>query len=167
MTKGNNMTTAWSHLPNAHHIDRILADLTVNPGDWHWAWYWVSNRADYTARDAARDAAWDRAWDAARDAARDAALDVVYSAARDVARSAASSTAWAAASSAAWAAAWDAAWSAILALIAWPEASDYLNLSVDSVRVLAALGDHKAVLILSAAIAFESQKAAVVQMIDN
>ena len=94
------MTTAWSHLPNVHHIDRILADVRANPGNW--------------------------------------AYSAVSSAARDAARSAARS--------------------AILALIAWPESADYLNLSEDSVRVLAALGDHKAVLILPAAIAFDQQK---------
>jgi hypothetical protein len=143
-------------LPNAHHIDRILADLTVNPGDWDWDW----------VRDAVLDAARDWDWDAARDAVRDAALDAardaVRDAALDAASSAASSAAWAAAwdaaSSAAWAAVWDAARSAILALIAWPESADYLNLSVDSVRVLAALGDQRAILMLPAVIAFESQK---------
>jgi hypothetical protein len=28
------MTNAWSHLPNAQHIDRILADLKANPSHW-------------------------------------------------------------------------------------------------------------------------------------
>jgi hypothetical protein len=136
------MTTAWSHLPNAAHIDRILAAITDNPGNWDWDWHRVSNRAG--------SAAWD------------AALDVVYSAARDVARSAVLVAVFDAALDAAWHqardAALDAARSAILALIAWDETSDYLDLPVEQVRVLAALGDHKAVLILPAAIAFESQK---------
>lgn len=47
------MTTAWANLPNAAHIDRVLADLKARPEAW----------------DAARDAAWGAAWDAARDAA--------------------------------------------------------------------------------------------------
>jgi hypothetical protein len=149
------MTTAWSHLPNAHHIDRISADLTVNPGDWHWAWHRVRNRADYAARDAVHSAARDAVYSAARDAA----LGAVYSAARDAALYAAIN--------AVYSAAWAATESAILALIAWDEAGDYLSLPADQVRVLAALGDHQAVLILPAVIAFGSQKAAVVQMIDN
>ena len=49
--------TAWGHLPNAPHIDRILAHLKKYPQKW----------------DAARDAAWDAAWDTARGAARGAA----------------------------------------------------------------------------------------------
>jgi hypothetical protein len=128
------MTTAWSHLPNAAHIDRILADVKANPDDWA--------RACLAARNRTWVAAWDAAWDATRDVALVAARDA----------------AWPAALDAAWDAAWPAARSAILALIAWPEASDYLNLSVDSVRVLAALGDHKAALILPAAIVFDQQK---------
>ena len=45
--------SAWSHLPNAKHIDRILASVKENPAAW--------------------DAVWDAALDAARDAVRDAA----------------------------------------------------------------------------------------------
>ena len=54
--------TAWAALPNARHIDRVLADLQARPDARDAAW------------DAARGAAWDAAraaaWDAARDAAR-------------------------------------------------------------------------------------------------
>jgi hypothetical protein len=152
------MITAWSHLPNAHHIDRILADLTVNPDDWHWAWYRVSNRADYTARDAVYSAVYSAASSAARDAAWYRAEYAALGAARDAALGAAWNRADHAALDAARDAGLDAARSAILALIAWPESADYLNLSVDSLRVLAALGDHKAVLILPAAIAFDRSK---------
>ena len=45
--------TAWAHLPNAKHIDAVLADARKRPGAWG------------AARDAARDAAWGAAWDAA------------------------------------------------------------------------------------------------------
>ena len=71
--------TAWAHLPNARHIDRVLADLKARPEVWT------------AARDAAWDAAWTAAWDAARAAAwtaawvaaRDAAWDAAWDAARD------------------------------------------------------------------------------------
>ena len=63
----------WSHLPNAAHIDRILADLKANPDRWSAAW------------DAARDAAWTAAYNAARDAAYNAARDAAWTAARDAA----------------------------------------------------------------------------------
>ena len=65
--------TAWAHLPNAKHIDAVLADVRKRPGAWG------------AARDAARDAAWDAAWDAARDAAWDAARDAAWRAAWDAA----------------------------------------------------------------------------------
>jgi len=45
--------TAWADLPNAKHIDRILADLKKNPDRW------------YATRNAASDAARDDAWYAA------------------------------------------------------------------------------------------------------
>ena len=67
------MITAWAHLPNATHIDRVLAHLKQHPDRWEAAWE--------AARGAARGAAWGAAWDAVRsaawDAARGAALDAV------------------------------------------------------------------------------------------
>ena len=70
------MTTAWAHLPNAKHIDRVLADLSARPEVW----------------DAARAAAWD---DSRGDAlggvwaaARNAALYAIHGAALDAARDA-------------------------------------------------------------------------------
>ena len=46
------MTTAWSHLPNAAHIDAILASLKTHPEQWN----------------AARGVARDTEWNAARSA---------------------------------------------------------------------------------------------------
>lgn len=57
--------SAWSHLPNAKHIDRILASVKENPAAWD------------AALGAARGAVWGAALDAALDAARDAARDAV------------------------------------------------------------------------------------------
>ena len=68
--------TAWAHLPNAKHIDAVLADARKRPGAWD------------AARTAARDAAWDAAWDAARTAAWDAARTAARAAARGAARDA-------------------------------------------------------------------------------
>lgn len=59
------MTTAWAHLPNAQHIDRVLMHLNQHPDRWS------------AARGAAWSAARGAAWDAARDAARGAAWDAV------------------------------------------------------------------------------------------
>ena len=72
--------TAWAHLPNAKHIDAVLADARKRPGAW--------DAARTTARIAPWDAAWDAAWTAAWTAARDAAWDAAWGAARDAARDA-------------------------------------------------------------------------------
>ena len=71
------MTTAWAHLPNARHIDAVLADVKARPKKWRSAW----DAARDAALTAARDAAWDAAWGAAQRAARTAA----WGAARDAA----------------------------------------------------------------------------------
>ena len=68
--------TAWSHLPNAVHIDRVLASVKAHPDVWDAARSTARSTARFAARDAARsaarDAARDAAWSTARFAARDA-----------------------------------------------------------------------------------------------
>jgi hypothetical protein len=128
------MTTAWAHLPNAAHIDRVLASLAATPKAWTAAW------------DAARDAAWDAAWGAAWGAALDAARGAAWGAARGAARDAA----WTPARSAAW----TPARSAIAALIAWDDCGVFLDMPSDAVRLVAASGHHPAILLLPAAIVF-------------
>ena len=120
----------WDNLPNAKHIDWVLADVKRNPQKWAEAY----DTARDAARDAARGAALDAAWDAARDAARDAALDAV------------------------WGRVWIAAWGACTALIAWDYAGDVLRMEPDAVRLLVSAGDHAAVLMLSAVIVKHSKE---------
>ena len=68
--------TDWDNLPNAKHIDRILADVKINPEKWNAAVNGARNVAGDDAWDAARNAtinaarnaAWDAAWDAVRSA---------------------------------------------------------------------------------------------------
>ena len=132
------MTTAWSHLPNAAHIDRILADVKADPAH-------LAAVLD-AALDAAMSAALDAAMSAALDAARNAAMSAARNAATDVARSVA------------YEAAYEVTCDAVAALIAWDESSDYLNMTSDQVQVMLLLGDHKAVLLLPAVLAFEKSK---------
>ena len=128
------MTTAWAHLPNARHIDAVLAHAKQHPDKWAAAydstWPAARGAARGAAWGAAQDAARDAAWDAAWDAARDAALHAARVTARDACR----------------------------ALIAWDDAGDLLAMPVDAVRLLAECGHHPAVLLLSAVIAFNSSK---------
>ena len=140
--------TAWAHLPNAKHIDAVLADVKARPEAWT------------TARGAAWDAAWDAAWAAAWDEARDAAGDAAWGAAWDEARDAAGDAAWGAARGAvrdaAWAAAGDAVWGAIRAIIAWDSAADLLECTPDVLRAMIDLAEppvcHQAALLLPYAI---------------
>ena len=62
------MTTAWAHLPNAGHIDRILAHVKAHPDKWTAGY---DKKAWKAAWDAVRGVARDEAWVAARGAARD------------------------------------------------------------------------------------------------
>jgi len=101
---------AWSHLPNATHIDAVVAAA------WDAAWD--------AAQDAAQDAAWDAAWDAVRGAAWDAARGAAREAARRAARRAARGDARGAAR--------DAARDAVSALIAWDECGVYMSRDVSA-----------------------------------
>jgi hypothetical protein len=87
----------------------------------------------------ARDAARGEAWDAAMEAAQDAAWDV----ARDAARSAA----------------FEAAYDAILALFAYDDCDQYLDMTGEELKVWSYLSEHPvAILLLPAAVAFEQIK---------
>ena len=120
--------SAWSHLPNAKHIDRILASVKENPAAW----------------DAARVAVWGAALDAVRGAVWDAALDAALAAARDAVLDAARR--WAR----------GAVWGAVLALVTYDHAAKYLEMTPDQLRVWAELSeDPAAVLLIPAVIAFE------------
>jgi hypothetical protein len=88
------------------------------------------------------DAAWNAAWNAALNAAWSPATDAALGAARDVARD----VAWSAA----------AARGATAALIAYDDASKYLEMPSDHLRIWAILSEDPAsVLLLPAVIAFE------------
>jgi len=127
--------TAWADLPNAKHIDRILADLKRNPYNWG------------AVRNAARNAAWNAAWDAARDAARSAARNAARNAAWDAARDAASL------------AARNAAQDAILALIAYDDCAYLLDEKPEHVQMLALLGNQAAILLYPACVAMQKEMA--------
>ena len=137
----------WSYLPNAAHIDRILADLKANPD----RWIAVVNSATYPdAYDAARTAIYT----AAALAAWTAAL-AAWTAARTAAWNAARDAAWRAASAAF---AYDAARTAILALIAYDDCAYLLNEKPEDVHMFALLGQPAAILLYPACLALSEQK---------
>ena len=124
-------TTAWAHLPNAAHVDRVLASLKKNPKRW-------STAPGLTA-DAVWDAAWEAAWDAAGNAARGTVRNAAWDAAWDAAWVAARGTVR------------DAARDAVLALIAWDDCAYILELPEDALKVLRAVGNEQAILLSAAA----------------
>jgi hypothetical protein len=132
------MSQPWSHLPNAVHIDRILAHAKQNPGAW----------------DAARNAVWSAAWNAAWSAARNAVWSAISLPAW--------SAAWRAARNAVCNAislpAWNAAWDAITSLIAWDNSSELLDMPADQVYTWAALGNPAARLMYPAVLVFAQKE---------
>jgi hypothetical protein len=112
----------WSHLPNAVHIDRILAHLETHPEKWTY-----TRAAVYTT---ARAAAWLATWDAQRYDVWQAAVTAARVAARDAAHNAASG--------------------AVLALIANDTCGYLLKEKPEHVELLASLGTDEAILLLPA-----------------
>ena len=64
------MTTDWAHLPNAVHIDRVIAATKAHRNQWDEAW----NTVQDAGRSAEYKAAWLEAWLEAQNAALEAAL---------------------------------------------------------------------------------------------
>ena len=134
--------TEWSHLPNAKHIDWVIASIKVNPEKW---------TAAYTA---AGTAAWGAAWSAAyntartpaRGAAWNAACTAAYDEACNAARDAARTTAWYAATD------------AIVALVAYDDCAYMIESEIGELKIIAVFGDQRAILLLPACIVFNETK---------
>jgi hypothetical protein len=142
----------WSHLPNAKHIDWILASLKANPAKWNAAYNrssaWVAawDGALCEAQRAVCDKNRSSAWNAARDSAWIAAWNEVWEAARE----------WNAASDDVWEA--EAAFGSIAALIAYVDCVKYLTMTPDELRVWGALsGDPACILLLPTAIVLHEE----------
>jgi hypothetical protein len=126
----------WSDLPNAQHIDRVLASLKEHPEIWA--------EAGGTDRSAAFR---NTAWVAICDSARSDVWNETRLAARDAARLATPD------------AAWGAAWDAFLALVAYDDCDQYLNMTSEELKVWSLLTEQPAaMLLLPAVIAFERIK---------
>ena len=75
--------TAWAHLPNAAHIDKVIASSKATPKQWtqrRWvcaSWSVAWDDAWEAAMNAVRSSAWNAARDAAWYFARDAVLALI------------------------------------------------------------------------------------------
>jgi hypothetical protein len=119
-------TTKWAHLPNAAHIDRVIAAAKANPS------YWRSQIVNYTG--------WNAAWDAAEAAmaekqGRKAIWQAVLSAAQN---------------DSLWSGLSGVVLQPMLALFAFDDCAHMLDSDPGELAILAAFGDPRAVLILPA-----------------
>jgi hypothetical protein len=130
-------------MPNAKHLDRILADLHRHPKRWGVAWEEARDAVCGIARQEAMGAAWRQLWTPALSAALDtggrSVADFLWDAVKQ-AREPGEAT--------------HAAWGATAALVVWDDCAHLLRQPVDAVRLLAACGHHPAVLLLPAVMAF-------------
>lgn len=125
---------AWSHLPNAHHIDRVIKSVKAHPKIWGEAWY----ASDPDSRPEFR--AVGPVVVAVVDADRNDALKAALDAARPKI----------------WDPAGDASMNAIMALIAYDHSAKYLDMTSEQLHIWAILSeDLAAFLLIAAVIAFE------------
>jgi len=139
---------AWSHLPNARHIDRVIESLKSHSEMWVMNWDVrhddaILDASSETAillfdsdRSEANDDAWNAIWGVYRGTPKDD--DPIRIRGKD----------------------WDTvrrtAWDSTAALIAFDDASKYLDMPSDQLRFWSILSeDPAAVLLLPAVIAFE------------
>lgn len=133
---------AWSHLPNARHIDWVIESLKYHPEVWN------------AARNAVRDTAWDAAhYSTIQIAAWSAAQDADYnSAPREAARCAAWDVmTWQTRErliEAAQEGARTAAWYVIVALIAYDDAEKYLGMTTDQLKTWAILSEEPGAILM-------------------
>jgi hypothetical protein len=115
---------AWDNLPNAKHIDWVLASVKANPD----AWKTTHIVSWYAARTAARTAAQTAARTAARTAVWDMVLDTTHYAALRVSR--------------------NSAWGAVSALVAYDHCEKYLKMTPGELLIWWKLSEDPACLLL-------------------
>ena len=123
------MTTPWAHLPNAIHIDWVIASVRDNLAPW----------------EAARNATWNARWDVLRDEARAEAMHIVSFETWNAVRKSAEVDMLGL-----------SPWCAIVALMTYDDCAYLISSRVEEVRILANLGCPKAILLLPACIVYNS-----------
>jgi hypothetical protein len=127
---------AWDHLPNAAHIDRVIASATAYPELWEQvrALAWDSLKWDKVWGQA-----WHQAWHQVMAQGRDKVWDQSWYLARDQA--------------------WGQARGGILALIAYDDSAKYLDLPLDQLEMLYLLNEHPTCILLQPAVfVFEKER---------
>jgi hypothetical protein len=132
MYERKSMNKPWSTLPNAPHIDWVLASVKENPELWIESYHGRSNSkwlltALGAATDAARGAAWDAVWDEVTHTGKYLA-NVIRLTGWDDARKTARNAA--------------------TALIAYDDCDQYLALGYEKLKVYAVLSEKPQALLL-------------------
>lgn len=121
----------WAHLPNAHHIDWVIASVKANPEKWSRAWDAIHETVCYhklmralhpvqtAALSANRHGIGVKAWEEARTSLEDADYKGSVAAAKTV-----------------------------LVLIAYDDCQQYLNMSYEQLLSWALLSENSQVLLL-------------------
>jgi len=135
--------TAWVHSPNAKHIDWVLASVEANPEKWgatsNPAWDTATETVYDTAYNTARDSAWSKQRDESRNPAWYALLNAAYGKA--------------------YGSAYIVATGAMTALITWDDCAYMIESEVGELKIIAAFGDPRAILLLPACIVFNETNA--------
>jgi hypothetical protein len=122
---------AWSHLPNAIHIDRVLASVKSNPDAWEHLYTEAREEAINQAWEAMNQAVGPPSWQAPwmAQACFNACTTRNYSVGPV-----------------------DHARGVLLALIAYDDCAKYLDLPLDQLKMLYLLNEHPACLLLQPAV---------------
>ncbi len=129
------MTTTWSHLPNAAHIDRILASIKSDPDEWVRA-----EKEDIASHDVWA-VAWNEIQDIVEQKVRTAELNSLYDCINVVKIDR-----------------WGVAKDAIDVLVAYDDCAYMLDSDPGELAIIAKLGDHRAILLFPACIALSKEK---------
>ena len=122
-------TTKWAHLPNAAHIDRVLASIKL-----HRMTAWCEANQGWTE---ARDSAGRVARNIITDMKRDDVWKAIWNSLSCV---------------------WDGCYNVLICLTAYDDSAHMLDFEVGELKILAAFGDQKAILLLPACIALHAIK---------
>ena len=122
------MTTLWADLPNAVHIDRVIASVKAHPDPWLQVWF---------AANLVGAQVYAASWVAGH--------VLIKNNARLHEWSGATCSVW-------------VARDAVLALIAYDDCAYMLDSDPGELAILAKLGDHRAILLLTACKVFHSLK---------
>ena len=123
-------TTPWAHLPNAVHIDRVIASAKANPDHWEEVRARVRNASWVVVRKAVIAQRRVEVWIEARNAVRTEVQYITWVPVRDV----------------------------LLALCAYDDCAYMLESDPGELAILAKFGDPRAVLLLPACKVFHVPK---------